>query len=192
MKGVLLLSDGIDSPVAGYMMLKQELSLIFLHFRNSDDKRALLKVRKLAKRLCDDPKIVVIDHIKTQKSISAFCNRRYQCVLCKRAMYRAAEKLAKEEGAQFIVTGENLGQVASQTLENLGVLDSAVSARVLRPLLGLDKNEIIAIAKKIGTYDISIMKTCGCSYVPKNPVTMADIRKVLHEESLLKTGSRKN
>ena len=185
MKGILLLSDGIDSPVAGQMMLKQGMKLIFLHFKNSSNPKAREKVKALAKRLDKSAKLITIDHIKTQQAIAKKCNTRYQCVLCKRAMYRAAEKIAEEENAQFIVTGENLGQVASQTLENLHVLDSAVRIPVLRPLLGFDKNEIVKAAKEIGTYDISIVRTPACRYVPKNPVTKARLEKVLAEEKFI-------
>jgi thiamine biosynthesis protein ThiI len=183
-KGVLLLSDGIDSPVAGRMMLELGMELVLLNF-SQGDRRATAKVKKLAKMLDKDARLVVMDHVKVQERIRARCRARYQCVLCKRDMYRTAEKLAGEVGARYIVTGENLGQVASQTPENLFALDSVVKKTVLRPLLGLDKNDIIAVARKTGTYDISTEKSAGCMFVPKSPVTKARLDKVLSEERRL-------
>ncbi len=184
MKGVLLLSDGIDSPVAGHVMIKQGMGLVFLNFSQGDS-MADGKVRKIAGLLDRDAKLVSMDHLQMQERIRSRCRERYQCVICKRDMYRTAERLAKEEGAEFIVTGENLGQVASQTPENLRVLDSAVKMKVLRPLLGLDKNDIIGIARRIGTFEISSEKSRGCMYVPRSPVTKARLDKVLSEEERL-------
>jgi len=180
MKGILLLSDGIDSPVAGHMMQEQGMELQCLNFRNDTSQVSHDKVKELVKKL--KAQLATMDHTKTQEAIKSRCNPRYQCVLCKRVMYRAAEQLASEHDAEFIVTGENLGQVASQTLENMRVLDSAVQMTVLRPLLGFDKDEIIQAARKIGTFDISSIKSPSCCFVPHRPVTMAKIDKVLQEE----------
>jgi len=178
MKGVLLLSGGIDSPVAGHMMIKQGLDLIYLHMKDGDANN----VRKLVKILDKDAKLITFDHTKTQEDIKKNCNRRYQCVLCKRAMYKTAQMIAMQTGAACIVTGENLGQVASQTLDNMKILDQAVGIPVLRPLLGLDKNDIIDIAKETGTYEISSKGSGACRFLPRKPVTKAKLDIVLAEE----------
>jgi len=186
MKGVILISEGIDSPVAAYMMRKQGMRLVFLHMKNTPDPKEIFKVKKIVEQLDRRGKIIIVDHMNTQTLISDRCNPRYQCILCKRAMYREAETLAKIEGAEYIITGENLGQVASQTLQNLRVLDSAIGLPVLRPLLGLDKNQIIDTAKEIGTYELSTIKSSTCSFVPGNPLTNARLDKVIFEEAKLK------
>ena len=179
MRGVLLISDGIDSPVAGHMMLKQGMELIFLNFMND---RSNKKVKRLTQKLDKNAPLVTVDHRKFQELVRSRCNTRYQCVLCKRRMYRVAEGVAEEHNADYLVTGENLGQVASQTLDNMYVLDKAVKMPVLRPLLGFDKNETMKIAREIGTYDISILKSSPCRYVPRNPITMASLNKTQEEE----------
>jgi len=173
MLGVLLLSEGIDSPVAGYMMHRQGMEIIALHFINSKSPKARDKVKRLAKLI--HARVVEVDHIKTQEKIRNTCSSRFQCIMCKRAMYRSAEKVANDNGADYLITGESLGQVASQTLENMSVLDQAVDMTVLRPLLGLDKQEIITIAKEIGTYNISIEASPPCAYAPPNPATKAKL-----------------
>jgi len=183
--GVLLLSDGIDIPVAGYLMKKQGMELILLSFLNNRSQATRNKVEKIAKIV--GGKLVLVDNVETQEKISSSCRTRYQCVLCKRAMYRKANEVAKEYKAQFLVTGESLGQVASQTIENLSVLDKASGLPVLRPLIGFDKQQIIEIAKKIGTFDTSIMKSPACAYAPKRPVTKAKLSEVEKEEWNLST-----
>ena len=97
-------------------------------------------------------------------------------------MYKQAQEVAHEHGAKYIVTGENLGQVASQTLDNMFVLDSSVDLTVLRPLLGFDKNEIVKLGKELGTYDFSLIKAPSCPYVPDAPLTTSRLNKVLIEE----------
>ena len=106
---------------------------------------------------------------------------KYTCVLCKRQMYRVAEEVAREEGAKGIVTGESLGQVASQTTDNLFVIDQACSIPVYRPLIGMDKVEIEEIARKIGTYEASILPVKSCQAVPKKPITKAKLEDVFRD-----------
>jgi thiamine biosynthesis protein ThiI len=110
---------------------------------------------------------------------------RYTCILCKRMMYRVAEAVAKEVGAKGIVTGESLGQVASQTLENLFVLDNIASMPVYRPLIGFDKVEVEKIAREIGTFELSIMPAEGCRAVPSKPTTRARMELVRRLEEML-------
>jgi len=175
MKAIILLSPGIDSPVAAHLMKEKRLELIGLNFfiDNHD------AVDKIAKKL-GIKKVHYISHKEILTQIKNNTNPKYTCLLCKRVMYRIAENLAKKEKAEFIVTGENLGQVASQTLDNLAVLDESIKTNVLRPLLCFDKNEIINIAKKINTYELSENKKC--LFVPGHPATKAKLEIIKKEE----------
>ncbi|MBN2457955.1 hypothetical protein JXB31_02380 [Candidatus Woesearchaeota archaeon] len=183
-KAVSLLSTGIDSPVASWLMKNQGVELTYLHLNTNPTD--LKKVRQIKVKIDGNSssELVIKDFMPDLKRIAENANRRLTCVLCKRAMYREAEALAKRIRAGYIVTGENLGQVASQTLENLSVLDNAVGIPVLRPLLCFDKKEAIDIARRIGTYDISVADTKGsaCRFVPQNPATRANLEAVLREE----------
>ncbi len=192
MKALLLLSAGIDSPVAAHLMLRQGVDLIALHFNNALPSSAssaqlcqkLLSVIS-AKSKRPIPLIIVQNHA-SEKRIWENTNHRYQCLICKRQMYRIAEKLAAKNGCSFIVTGENLGQVASQTLDNLIVLNDAVSMPILRPLLCSDKKDIIRQAEEIGTYSLSIThSTLKCPFVPSSPLTKAKLEEVRYQESQL-------
>ncbi len=188
MKGILLLSSGIDSPVAGYLMLRKGVDLIAVHMDNQPLVNALPKEKtiKLAKKLAElsgkKIKLYIVPHGKSQIEMIKKTERRYQCVLCRRMMLRIAEKIAEKENADFIVTGENLGQVASQTLQNIAAEETAVHTMILRPLLCNDKVETIKIAREIGTYDISIEAGMCCAAVPKNPATKARREAVEREE----------
>ena len=122
--------------------------------------------------------VFVADHGRNQRIIKENCDSHYQCVMCKRIMQRVSKRFAMSQGASGIVMGDSLGQVASQTLTNIRAEQSGLDFPVLRPLIGLDKTEVIAIAKRIGTFDISIMKTSGCAAVPIGPVTEAKVEKV--------------
>ena len=178
MKAVILLSPGIDSPVAAHLMKEKGLNLIGLNFFIGNHKA----VDKIAEKLGIE-KVFCISHKEILSEIKNNTNPKYACLLCKRVMYRIAEALAKKEKAEFIVTGENLGQVASQTLDNLAVLDNAINMPILRPLLCFDKNETIKIAKQIGTYELSENKKC--LFVPRHPATKARLEIVEKEESKL-------
>ncbi len=114
------------------------------------------------------------------------CERRFTCVLCKRLMYKAAAQLAETTKAKALVTGENLAQVASQTLDNLVANDDAVSLPLFRPLLCMDKEETIILAKKIGTYDLSIKQAHACRFVPRKPATAAKSGVLVREEKRIK------
>lgn len=189
-KAVSLLSSGIDSPVASYLMLEKDLDLIFIHFDNGSlSKNTIPKVKKMlsffSKKFNRKLKLYIVPHEKNQLEIKNKCNNRYQCILCKRFMMKIATKIAEKENVSFIVTGENLAQVASQTLDNMAVIDSSTKLIILRPLLCMDKQESIDLAKKIGTYDLSIEKHIPCSIVPKSPLTKSNIKKVEEEEKKL-------
>ncbi len=189
MKLVTLISGGIDSPVATHLMLDKGCDIIAVHMDNTPyiDKKSSEKVKTLLKTIAKKHntkiKLYIAKHGPTQAEIIKKCDKKLTCILCKRFMYRTAEEIAKKEKAESIITGESMGQVASQTLDNLYVEDSAVKTKILRPLIGLDKTEIIDIAKEIGTYDISILPGECCSLVPKFPETHGKIKEIEIAES---------
>ncbi|MBU2638194.1 MAG: hypothetical protein KJ955_04425 [Nanoarchaeota archaeon] len=191
MKGILLLSSGIDSPVAGYLMLKKGVDLIAVHMDNQPLVNEMPKEKtiKLAKKLAvlsgKRIKLYIVNHGRNQVQMIRNTERKYQCVICRRMMFRVAEKIAEKEKADFLVTGENLAQVASQTLQNMAVEESVVKLPILRPLLCNDKVETIKIAREIGTYDLSIEAGMCCSAVPKSPATKARLNAVEREEEKL-------
>lgn len=178
-KVVCLLSGGIDSPVAAYSMGRSGADIVLLHMDNRPycDDMDLSKVMDLSvqleRTLGRKVELYVAPHGPSQLQIYERCQRNLQCVLCKRTMLKVARNLARRIGADAVVTGESLGQVASQTLHNLISEQSGLDFPVLRPLIGLDKLEIENIAKRIGTYEISIRKSNPCSLVPYHPATMA-------------------
>ncbi len=188
MRAVVLLSGGIDSPVAAYLMGKQGVELVYAHFDNrpftSDQEidKAIGLMRRVDEVLGVKSTRLLVPHGKTQTEFARCCSRNMECVLCRRMMLRVAERLAKKHGANFIVTGESLGQVASQTLMNINVEERATSLTILRPLIGLDKIEIERIAKEIGTYDISIQPGLCCTIAPKKPATYAKPEQAHEEE----------
>lgn len=186
MKALLLLSGGIDSPVAGFLMKKKNVELTAIHFSHEPftDNQAELKARELAKKL-DIKKLFVAKAGASFAELTKHCDHRLYFVLSKRLMYKVSEVIAKREGCNVLVTGENLGQVSSQVISNLENIDKASSLQVLRPLLCYDKVEIIELARKFDTYDTS----CGpevCDILgPKHPATYSKTEQVLREESRL-------
>jgi thiamine biosynthesis protein ThiI len=190
MKAVALLSGGIDSPVAAYLMSQRGCEMILLHMDNrpyaSDG--SVHKVARLATALRhasgQDMPALSAPHGRNQAINANSCRRPYQCVLCKRLMLKVAKEIAIRNGAEALVTGESLGQVASQTLLNLRAEEYGLEFPVLRPLIGLDKLEIEAIAKRIGTYEISIQGDGGpaCLILPERVITDAVPENVLAEE----------
>ncbi|EHP89517.1 tRNA uracil 4-sulfurtransferase ThiI [Methanotorris formicicus] len=188
---LVLMSDGIDSSVATYLMVRRGCNATLLHLKLSED--GLKKVRNLAEILSDydcDLRFVVKDFKDELKDIKEKLEKlnkeEYTCIFCKRTMLKIAEKYAKDLGCDAIVTGDNLGQVASQTLKNLRAISEGTELPILRPLIGMDKNEIIEIAKKIGTFEVSTSKEIRCFAVPKYPITKADIEKIREIERKLK------
>lgn len=172
MKFVCMLSGGIDSPVAAYLMKQKGHEVICLNFKTRREK----KVKQLAKLIgC---KLKTKRHAWTLRKIQKRCEERLTCVLCKRAMLTYAAKLAKKIGADAILTGDNIGQVASQTLDNMAAEQRYVDIPIVRPLIGLNKEEIIDIAKEIGTYEISITDSLACSFAPKRPATHSVLEDV--------------
>ncbi|MCK4243938.1 tRNA 4-thiouridine(8) synthase ThiI [Candidatus Bathyarchaeota archaeon] len=191
-KLISLFSGGIDSPVATWLMMKRGGSVLPLvidqrPFVGEDYlERAFSVARKLREYVpLSDYKIYISSTGEVMEEIVKNAPKKFTCVLCKRLMYRVACHLALTEGAHGVVTGENLGQVASQTLANLKVIDEVASLPIHRPLIGFEKQEIIDIAKKIGTYDLSIKSVHGCSAVPSKPATMADLNEIKRQEEKL-------
>lgn len=177
-KVVVLVSSGIDSPVAAWMMMRRGCEIIALHFGEEDDVMDI--IQKLEEYSAREIKTYVVSYNTLLEKIAEKAGK-YACIICKRTMLKVAEKVVGMDRAQGIVTGENLGQVASQTLENLKVLSEAASP-IYRPLISMDKEDIIKKAKEIGT--LESVKKKRCLFVPNKPATKADINKikVLEEE----------
>ncbi|MGZ7043565.1 MAG: tRNA uracil 4-sulfurtransferase ThiI [Methanobacterium sp.] len=183
-KVISLVSGGIDSPVASFLMMKRGCEVIVLHFNNypytggSNDK-VMKIIEKLEEYSPSKLKYYEVNYGDYLKSCIEDAPIRLTCVLCKSGMYRIAEGIAKKEDALAIVDGSSLGQVASQTLPNLLATRYLTKMPVLSPLIGLDKVEIENIGKKIGTFNISILPAPGCTAVPKHPETNANLEKFL-------------
>ena len=182
---VALLSGGIDSPVAAYLMMKRGCRIVPLYvglepYLDADSLARTREVLEVLRRF--DPalelRVRTDGYLARAKGLMRQSDQRLTCVVCKRRMYRLAEELAKEVGALGIVTGESLGQVASQTLDNLKVLDEAARLPVYRPLIGLDKDEIVRIARRIGTFRPSTTAGAGCGAVPRMAATKAGLEEV--------------
>lgn len=190
-KLIVLLSGGIDSPVAAYMMMKRGCQITALHFDNEPftDPKALDKVQKIVEKLREYSTGVKLELkvVKYGKYLQKCSDEaeKLTCVLCKSGMYQTAEMVAHKENALGIVDGSSVGQVASQTLPNLLATRNSVSMPVLSPLIGMDKVEIENMAKKIGTYEISIIPDGGCSAVPRYPETNADMERLLDAQEAI-------
>ncbi|UCE74380.1 MAG: 7-cyano-7-deazaguanine synthase [Methanomassiliicoccales archaeon] len=188
MKLISLISGGIDSPVATHMMLERKAEIVAVHFDNRPftDEGQLNKTKSLIKELEKhhnrEIKTIIVPHKESHIAFGKHCKRNLHCVLCRRMMFRIAEKIAQLEKADALLTGESLGQVASQTLRNIRTESQAVEIPILRPLIGLDKLEIEKFAKEIGTYEISILPGMCCTIVPKRPSTFSRLSVVLEEE----------
>ncbi len=181
MKILSLISAGIDSPVATWMMQHRGCEVVCVHFATLD-KTSEDKTKKIVKFL-GVKKIYLVKHKKiVTDDLIRNCKNQARCVLCKRMMVRVAEKIALREGCDFLLTGDNIGQVASQTLDNMAVITKAVDMMILRPLLCNDKQETMDLAKKIGTYDLSISAPICCTAVPKMPMTKTKLEMIEREE----------
>ena len=191
-KGLLLLSGGIDSPVAGYFMGKRGLQIEAIHFHSYPytSNLAREKVLQLRDKMGDylgKIKLHIVSVTKIQEAINKNCDRDYMITLLRRMMMRIAEVIAKRNGAGALITGESLGQVASQTLQSMTCTNAVVNIPVFRPLIGFDKQDIMVVARKIDTYETSILpyEDCCTVFLPKNPVTKPRLERVLREESKL-------
>jgi thiamine biosynthesis protein ThiI len=191
MRGVMLMSGGIDSPVALSLMLRQGHEMLAVHLDNRPftDDSPLEKVTDhlnlLRERYGQRIPLYVLPHGPTQITLMRKTDRHVGCVLCRRFMWRSAEKIAEREGAEVLVTGEALGQVASQTLSNMRSATAAVRLPIVRPLIGLDKQEIEAMARALGTYGISTRPGLCCQAVPDRPATRSSLLQIQQEETRL-------
>lgn len=195
-KGMVLLSGGIDSPVAAWMMAKRGMLIEAVHFHSYPytSQRAQEKVEDLARiiaQYCGRFKMNVINLLPIQEQIVENCPEEETTILVRRFMMRIAEKVAQKSDCTMLITGENLGQVASQTAEALVVTDATVKMPVMRPLIALDKVDIIQKAKDIGTFETSIMpyEDCCTVFLPKHPATKPKLEKILESESKLDVDS---
>ena len=191
-KGLLLLSGGIDSPVAGYMMAKRGVKLEAVHFESFPytSERALQKVLDLAKIVSDYSgeiyvHIISLTHI--QEELVKHCNEEYFTLLLRRYMVALSNKVAERYNCGALITGESVGQVASQTMQAIGVTDAVAEIPVFRPCIGMDKEEIVQISRKIGAFETSILpyEDCCTVFTPKHPKTKPELDKVVAEENKL-------
>lgn len=186
----LLLSGGIDSPVAGYMIAKRGVSLSAVHFfsfpyTSERAKDKVIALTRILSSYAGPIRLHLVPFTDIQLAIHEKCPATYTTILMRRQMMRIAEGIAREEGALALVTGESIGQVASQTMESLASTDNAVDMPVFRPLIGFDKQEIVEYAMRIDTYEISILpyEDCCTVFVPQHPVTRPKLQSVLEGEA---------
>lgn len=191
-RAMLLLSGGIDSPVAGYMIAKRGVRLDAVHFESFPytsemAREKVLDLAKIVSEYAGDIYVHVVSLTHIQEELVRNCEEDYFTLLLRRYMMTIAERIAKDKGCSALVTGESLGQVASQTMMALGVTDSAVNMPVFRPCIGMDKEEIVTIARKIGTFETSIQpyEDCCTVFTPKHPKTKPELEKVLVQENKL-------
>lgn len=191
-KGMVLLSGGIDSPVAAFMMAKRGMAIEAVHFHSYPytSERAQAKVEELAARIgvyAGRFKLHIVNLLPIQEEIIQKCPEDEMTIHVRRFMMRIAQELAKDKDCQVLITGESLGQVASQTSDALVVTDAVVDMPVMRPLIALDKTDIMDLAHKIDTYETSIQpyEDCCTVFLPKHPVTKPKLNKIEKSESLL-------
>ena len=191
-KAALLLSGGIDSPVAGYMIAKRGLELVSVHYHSfpytsEQAKQKVLDLGSILSEYCCGMKVYVVPFTDIQMQIHEKCPDEYTTLIMRRYMMRIAERIAEKENAKALITGESVGQVASQTLDALNMTNMVVKMPVFRPLIGFDKIDIIEYAKKIGTYDTSVLpyEDCCTVFTPKHPATHPKMDKVMEGENKL-------
>ena len=192
-KIVSLLSDGFDSPIASYLMMNKGFIPVFVSFLTTKPEREAirLKIIKIAQKLSNYTserlKLYFIDHYNTLEIIKRNCSRKLTCVLCKRIMFRIAKKIGSKEDTNLILTGDILGEQASQTIDNLlSYNDLFVDYIKLAPLIGFNKLDIMKISKNIGLYDICAEKFQSCVYYPEFPETRAKIDEIRIAEKNIK------
>ncbi|MDE6028945.1 MAG: tRNA 4-thiouridine(8) synthase ThiI [Clostridiales bacterium] len=188
--GLLLLSGGIDSPVAGYMLAKRGMSLTALHFHSypytsEAAKQKAIDLAKILGEFCPNIKLKCVSLTEIQESIHNHCKPNYMITLVRRFMMRIAQRVALNSGCGCLINGESLGQVASQTLESITVTNAVVDIPVFRPCIGMDKDEIIEIAENIGTFKKSIepYEDCCTVFLPEFPLIKPTLEKVEEQES---------
>lgn len=190
MLGIALVSGGIDSPVALYLMARKAHTLLPLHFSVGGSEKRVQKIVSILQREHKNVMdVVTVNQEPFMKAYIEKCDPRYSCLFCKRMMVRVASELGKQEGADYILTGDSLAQVASQTLENIVVIENAASLPIARPLIGMDKVEIIKISKEAGLYGLCSASAPGCPFLPAQVSTKATIEALEKEEAKLDINS---
>ncbi|OQB14511.1 MAG: putative tRNA sulfurtransferase [Firmicutes bacterium ADurb.Bin193] len=191
-RATLLLSGGIDSPVAGYVIAKRGVLINAVHFYSYPytSERAKDKVLELARILagyCGRLEVNIVPFTDIQLEINQKCPPEQMTIIMRRIMMYIANKIAKKHGSSALITGESVGQVASQTIESLFVTDDAAEYPVFRPLIGMDKEEIVTVARRIGTFETSILpyEDCCTVFTPRHPVTKPRLEKILESEKFL-------
>lgn len=182
------MSDGIDSPVATYLMAKKGVEITVVHANNSpedDTGKVVRLVQAITKASGVRLALVTFDHYPNQEAFRSINPKWFHCLLCKRMMVRVASEMAKRRGGEFLIMGDSLGQVASQTLPNIRIVEEASSLPVIRPLIGLDKIEIERIGMLAGSFEISIRDQAKCRYVPEKASVKGHLAKLHHLESRL-------
>ena len=191
-RAAILLSGGIDSPVAAYMMAKRGVELFGIHFfsypyTSERAKEKVIELARLVGEYAGNIKIAMVPFTKIQEEIRAHCKEEYFTIIMRRFMMYIAEKTALANDCGALITGESLGQVASQTMEALGVTENGIELPVLRPVIGMDKEEIVTIARRINTFETSILpyEDCCTVFTPKHPRTKPKLEYILEEEKKL-------
>ena len=190
--GLLMLSGGIDSPVAGYLALKRGVNIECLYFESpphtsTEAKNKVVKLASILNKFSGHIKLHIVPFTEIQEEIYKKCPDTYMITIMRRMMYRIAEKYSEKIGAKIIINGESIGQVASQTLDSMRVINNVIKTPVIRPVACFDKLEIINLASKIGTYETSILpfEDCCTIFVPKHPVIKPNLDKcILYEKQL--------
>ena len=189
-RAAVLLSGGIDSPVAAYMIAKRGVEIECIHFfsypyTSEQARDKVLELARLVTRYCGRMTVDVVGFTEIQEAIRDCCPEEYFTLIMRRFMMRIAEKIALDHGCKCLVTGENLGQVASQTMEAMGVTGSVVSLPLFTPLIGMDKEEIVTIARRIGTLETSVLpyEDCCTVFTPKHPKTKPTLAQVEQAEA---------
>ncbi len=191
-RALLLLSGGIDSPVAGYMIAKRgvEINALYFHTYPFTSERAnekVLQLKGILEEYCGKIKLYSLNMLEIHKAIREFCREEETTILARRFMMRIAEKIAQDNKMDMLITGESLGQVASQTMGSMAVIEDSVDMPILKPLVGLDKSEIIERAREIGTYETSILPYDDCCsvFAPKHPLINPKLQNIKRSESKL-------
>ena len=189
-RAAVLLSGGIDSPVAGYMIAKRGVEIECIHFFSypyTSERAKVLELARIMTRYCGRMTVDVVGFTKVQEAIRDHCREEYFTIIMRRFMMRIAQAIAKDHGAKCLVTGENLGQVASQTMDAMAVTGAVVDIPMFHPLIGMDKEEIVTRARKIGTLETSILpyEDCCTVFTPKHPKTKPVLALVEAEEAKL-------
>lgn len=189
-KGLLMLSGGIDSPVAGYLSLKRGVDIECLYFESPPHtsvqaKNKVISLANIINQYSGNIKVNIVPFTKLQEAIYKNVDDNYVITIMRRMMYRIAEKVIKQHNLKIIINGESIGQVASQTLSSMCVINNVTNIPVIRPVACMDKLEIIEIAKKIGTYETSILpyEDCCTIFLPKHPVINPELDRCLMYES---------